>query len=221
MPARARVRVRARMCAPTRMCPLHMHAPTYWSRRRREPWLPRMRSLSIDSAWWHRRLVASAQNGWLLKGRKHGSRPVSLITKLPDVRAQIPAGFPFSCETPRGGAGTLAGATAWSQRLDIYIFSGWPLPLTERERNPCVGTERSAVPCSAHLRQGRSQRGPGEGAPPGAPPKASDAWVRSLCGWHAPRRWPGSSSLLEPLVSVTTCPPTCTRVHSPLHTQLS
>ena len=36
--------------APTLMCPpLHMHAPTYWPRRRREPWLPRMRHLPVDT----------------------------------------------------------------------------------------------------------------------------------------------------------------------------
>ena len=36
--------------APTRMCPpLHMHAPTYWPRRRREPWLPRMRHLPVNT----------------------------------------------------------------------------------------------------------------------------------------------------------------------------
>ena len=37
------VSVRAR--ADTHVPPLHMHAPTYWPRRRREPWLPRMRHL--------------------------------------------------------------------------------------------------------------------------------------------------------------------------------
>ncbi|KAF6084409.1 hypothetical protein HJG60_008671 [Phyllostomus discolor] len=139
---------RARMCAPTRMCPLHMHAPTYWPRRRREPWLPRMmRSLTVDR---HRAAApppGSQRAEWLLKGRKQGSRPGSPITKLPRVRAQIPAGFSLSCETPCGGAGTLAGATAWSQRLDIYIFSGWSLPLTERERIPLW--ERTDLRCPA------------------------------------------------------------------------
>ena len=39
----------ARARADTHVPPLHMHAPTYWPRRRREPWLPRMRHLPDDT----------------------------------------------------------------------------------------------------------------------------------------------------------------------------
>lgn len=57
---------------------------------------------------------------------------LGLITKLPQVRAQILSGFSFSRQTPCGGAGTLARA----QRLDIYIFLGWFLSLAGKETNP-------------------------------------------------------------------------------------
>lgn len=66
----------ARMCVPRHACaPIHMHAPTYCPRQRQQPWLPRMRSLTIDT-----RTVAPLsreQAEWPLKGRKQGSRPVS------------------------------------------------------------------------------------------------------------------------------------------------
>lgn len=75
-----------------------------------------------------------------------------------------------------------------------------------------MGTGQSAVPCLAHLRQSRRQLDPGEGAPPGAPPTASNARA------PGPRSEgvSGSSSLsLEPPVSVTASPLTCIQVHSP------
>lgn len=66
-----RARARRHACAP-----LHMHAPTYWPRGRREPWLPTMPCLPI-----HTRTVAPLlgreRARWLLTGRKQGSRPVS------------------------------------------------------------------------------------------------------------------------------------------------
>lgn len=79
---RACVCARARACAPTRMCPLHRHAPTYWPRRRREPWPPRMRSLTIDT-----RTVApppASQRGRAIRGQEAGQPPsLTLITQLP------------------------------------------------------------------------------------------------------------------------------------------
>lgn len=71
-----RVCVCARVCAPTRMCPLHMHVPTYWPRRRWEPWLPRMRRLTINTRTVAPQLCRQ-QAEWLLKGRKQGSLSVS------------------------------------------------------------------------------------------------------------------------------------------------
>lgn len=66
----------ARLCVPRHACdPIHMHALTYCPRQRREPWLPRMRSLPIYTRT--AALVSHERAEWLLKGRKQGSRPVS------------------------------------------------------------------------------------------------------------------------------------------------
>ncbi|XP_077887462.1 uncharacterized protein LOC144370531 [Ictidomys tridecemlineatus] len=93
--------------------------------------------------------LRSGHAEWLWKGRKQDSRRAPANHQAPP----IPTGFSFSCKTPGGGAGTLAGAPSLRQRWDIYIFLGWSLPLAEKAR--LRGNWRAAVPCLAHLRQPR------------------------------------------------------------------
>lgn len=80
-PSEAQGGVRACVCVYVCVCararrhacaPLHMHAPTYWPRRRRKPWLPRMRSLPTDTRTGAPPLSRERVE-WLLKGRKPGS----------------------------------------------------------------------------------------------------------------------------------------------------
>ncbi|XP_077892139.1 uncharacterized protein LOC144372754 [Ictidomys tridecemlineatus] len=103
--------------------------------------------------------LRSGHAEWLWKGRKQDSRRAPANHQAPPILT----GFSFSCKTPGGGAGTLAGAPSLRQRWDIYIFLGWSLPLAEKAR--LRGNWRAAVPCLAHLRQPRSEPEPeGEGA---------------------------------------------------------
>lgn len=100
-----------------------------------------------------------------------------------------------------------------SKRGYLRIFRMAP-PLTERESNSSVGTGRSAVPGSAHLRQPRNQLEPRRGAT-----ESSSYRLKHPDTWSPPPGKCGgsglsSSSVVEPQVGVTTSPLTCIQVHS-------
>lgn len=148
-------------------------------------------------------------------GQEAGQPPrLMLITELPDVRARIPSVFSFSCATPCGGAGTLAGASARSRSFEYLHGFRRVAPSRRKKEKPFGGSRRSAVPCSAHLRQPRNQLEPGRGRhreflpQPPTPGHLVDAARRTRWRWprlSRSRQAPGGSHY-RPL--------TCLQIHS-------
>lgn len=136
-------------------------------------------------------------------GQEAGQPPrLMLITELPDVRARIPSVFSFSCATPCGGAGTLAGASARSRSFEYLHGFRRVAPSRRKKEKPFGGSRRSAVPCSAHLRQPRNQLEPGRGRhreflrQPPTPGHLVDAARRTRWRWprlSRSRQAPGGS----------------------------